>query len=162
MTHSARPGPRRRPDPDPVPPLQRPEEAPPVRNDEDVRRRWRSLLGDGGFQRTTLWIVWYDADGRQLPVVVPIDDLPQALEPAALQNLMIILAEPGSMGAASVALALSRPGPGSVTATDRQRANAILAAVDRARRQKAFDLRVWPIHLATANSVRVLSVDDLV
>jgi hypothetical protein len=119
-------------------------------------------MGDGGFERTSLWIVWYDADGRQLPVVVPIDDLPRTLDAEALENLIGMLSHLESMGAASVALALSRPGPGLITAADRDRANAILAAVDRARRSKAFDLKLWPIHLATTDSVRPLTVDDLV
>lgn len=148
-------------DDDPILPLPRPEEAPPVRTDEDVRRRWRSLLGDGGFGRTSLWIVWYDAAGRQLPVVVPIDDLPARPDPTMLDNLIMILADPGSLGAASVALALSRPGPATVTAGDRDWANAIIAGADRARRRKAFGLKLWPIQLATANSVRTLAVDDL-
>lgn len=146
---------------DPIPPLQRPDEAPPVRTDEDVRRRWRSMMGEDGFGRTTLWVVWYDADGRQLPVVMPIDDLPEVLDAALLDNLVMILADPADLGAASVALALSRPGPGTVTTADRDRANAILAAVDRARRRNEFGPKLWPIQLATANSVRTLTVDDL-
>lgn len=149
------------PDDDPIPPLQSAADAPPVRTDEEVRLRWRSMMGDGGFGRTSLWIVWYDAEGRQLPVVVPIDDLPQALEPDGVDSLSMIIADPASFGAASVALLLSRPGPGSVTQTDRDRANAILAGIHRARQRGAFGLKVWPIHLATTNSVRRLSVDDL-
>jgi len=150
------------PDDDPVPPLPSVEAAPLVHTDEDVRRRWRSMMGDGGFGRTTLWIIWYAADGRQLPVVVPIDDLPEALEPQGVDNLVMIIADPAHFGATSVALLLSRPGPGSVTQVDRDRANALLSGLDRARRDNGFQLKVWPIHLATTNSVRRLSVDDLV
>lgn len=120
------------------------------------------MMGDGGFGRTTLWIVWYAADGRQLPVVVPIDDPPEILEPDGVDNLIMVMADPASFGAASVALLLSRPGPDSVTQVDRDRANALLAGIDRARRRNGIALKVWPIHLATANSVRQLSVDDLV
>ena len=150
------------PDDDPIPPLPSVEDAPPVHTTEDVRRRWRSLMGEDGFGRTSLWIVWYAADGRQLPVVVPIDDLPADLGPDGVDNLIMIIADPAAFGAASVALLLSRPGPGSVTAVDRDRANALLAGIERARRCDGFDLKVWPIHLATTNSVRELSVDDLV
>lgn len=161
MTHSAGIRTEDWPDNDPILPLRRPDEAPPVRTDEDVRRRWRSLMGDGGFGRTSLWVVWYDADGRQLPVVMPIDDLPEMLDAALLDNLIMILADPVNVGAASVALALSRPGPGIVTTADRDRANAILAAAERARRRGEFSLKLWPIQLATANSVRTLTADDL-
>lgn len=160
MTHSAESLTEDWPD-DPILPLTKPEQAPPVRTDEDVRRRWRSLMGEGGFGRTSLWVVWYDAGGRQLPVVMPIDDLPEVLDPSMLENLIMILADPAELGAASVALALSRPGPGMVTAVDRNRANAILAAVERARQRGRFGLKLWPIQLATANSVRTLTVDDL-
>jgi hypothetical protein len=146
---------------DPIPPLPRPEHAPRVRTDEDVRRRWRSLMGECGFGCSSLWIVWYTADGRQLPLVMPIDDLPPVLETATLQNLIRILAAPASMGAASVALAFSRPGPATLTAIDRGRANAVLAAVHQSRLDKEFDLRLWPIMFATADSVRTLTADDL-
>jgi hypothetical protein len=149
-------------DDDPIPPLTSVEDASPVHTDEDVRRRWRSMMGEEGFGRTTLWIVWYAADGRQLPVVVPIDDPPEVLEPEGVDNLVMIMADPASFGATSVALLLSRPGPGSVTPVDRDRANALLSGLDRARRSNRFPLKVWPIHLATTNSVRQLSVDDLV
>lgn len=161
MTHSAEISTEDWPDDDPILPLQRPDDAPPVRTDEDVRRRWRSLMGEGGFGRTTLWVVWYDADGRQLPVVMPIDDLPESLDSTLLDNLIMILADPVNVGAASVALALSRPGAATVTVADRHRANAILAAADRARCRGSFGLKLWPIQLATANSVRTLTVDDL-
>lgn len=159
MTHSSEPD---SPDDDPIPPLTSAEEAPPVHTDEDVRRRWRSLMGKDRFGRTSLWMAWYDADGRQLPLVMPIDDLPADPRPKEVDNLTRVIAEPAVLGATSVALLLSRPGPGSVTRLDRDRANAILAGIQRARARDGFSLKVWPIHLATTNSVRQLAVDDLV
>lgn len=161
MTHSVGFSTENWSDDDPILPLQPPDQAPPVRTDEDLRRRWRSMMGADGFGRTSLWVVWYDADGRQLPVVMPIDDLPEVLDAVLLDNLIMVLAGPVEFGAASVALALSRPGSATVTTADRNRANAILAAVDRARRRDEFGLKLWPIQLATANSVRTLTVDDL-
>lgn len=148
-------------DDDPIEPITTIEEAPHVTTVEDLRRRWRSLMGDGGFGRTSLWIIWFDDRGRQLPVVVPIDDLPEELEPDGVDNLVMIIGEPAELGAASVALLLSRPGPGSVIREDRHRANALLAGVHRAQQRGALDLTVWPLHLATTDSVRQLPADDL-
>lgn len=159
MTHTTEPADW--PDEDPIEPITTIDEAPHVRTAEDVRRRWRSLMGAGGFGRTSLWIIWFDDHGHQLPVVVPIDDLPEDLGTDGVDNLIMIIGDPAELGAASVALLLSRPGPGSVSEADRRRANAILAGVQRARQRGTFDLSVWPLHLATADSVRQLSADDL-
>lgn len=146
---------------DPILPLLDPREAPPVRAAEELRQRWRSTMGEGGFGKTSLWILWFDGEGRQLPVVMPIDDLEPAFDRPWLDNLIWIVDRTAEMGASSVALALSRPGPGSITAQDRLRANQLIAACAAARQTGALRLTVWPIHLATTNSVRTFSVDDL-
>jgi hypothetical protein len=44
---------------------------------------------------------------------------------------------------------------------DRRRANVILAGVHRAQQCGTLELKVWPLHLATTDSVRQLPVDDL-
>ncbi|GAB3924618.1 hypothetical protein GCM10011575_03890 [Microlunatus endophyticus] len=149
------------PEDDPIEPITAIERASHVTTVDDLRRRWRSLMGDGGFGRTSLWIIWFDERGQQLPVVVPIDDLPAELEPDGVDNLIMIIGSPAELGAASVALLLSRPGPGSVIDEDRRRANQILAGVHRAQQRGALELKVWPLHLATTDSVRQLPVDDL-
>ncbi|SDT30861.1 hypothetical protein [Microlunatus soli] len=146
---------------DPILPLQDPRVAPPVRTTEALRQRWRSMMGAGGFGGSTLWMMWFDAHGRQLPAVMPIGNLRPSFDQSWLDNLIWIIDRTAEMGAASVALALSRPGTGSVTDQDRRWANPLIAACSSARSSGALRLTVWPIHLATTNSVRTLSVDDL-
>lgn len=146
---------------DPIPPLQDPREAPLVRTTEMLRRRWRSMMGAEGFGRTSLWVMWFDSGGRQLPVVMPIDNLQPQFDQPWLDNLIWIVDQTVELGAASVALALSRPGSDSITDQDRLWANQLIAACSAAGHSGALRLTTWPLHLATVNSVRALSVDDL-
>lgn len=141
---------------DPIIPLTRPERMPPVLTTEDLRQRWRSLLGPEGFGPTSVYLIWFDARGRQLPCVVPIDDLEDDLEPAHVQNLMMIADTVAhDAGATSLALALTRPGPATVSPVDRSRARALLAG------GQSLAIKLWPLHLATENQVRQLGGDDL-
>jgi hypothetical protein len=146
---------------DPIEPLGDINTAPPVHSNEQLRRRWRSLLGPESFGRDTLWVVWFDADGFQSPVIVPIDDIPARLDHETLDGLITVLDRPADLGAASVALALSRPGPATVSDVDRHRAVMLQTTVHRTRADGRLRLNFWPIHLATHNCVRTLGPDDL-
>ncbi|QDP97377.1 hypothetical protein FOE78_16905 [Microlunatus elymi] len=147
-------------DPHPTPPSI--DQAPPVHDSEELRQRWRSLLGSGGFGLHSLWAIWFDRDGRQLPAVLPIDDLPDRLDPDMLRSVIWMVNGVRDQGACSVALLLSRPGPSRVTELDKARATAILTTIGDLRATGEFELALWPMHLATADSVRTLSADDLV
>lgn len=129
----------------------------PVRSDADLLERWRLLMGPGGFARRSLWLLWFDAAGRQSPVVVPIDDVPARPEPAMLDGLMAVaggvLAEHAPGGC--VAMALSRPGPAGATSDDLAWGRAL---AEQARRT-ALPLR--RVHLATCDLVRALPPDDV-
>lgn len=141
---------------DPIIPLTRPDQMPPVRTTEDLRQRWRSVLGPGTFALPSVYMIWFDADGRQVPCIVPIDDLEDDLRPDLVRNLMIIADEVSQdAGAASLALALTRPGPVTVSPVDRGRARALLAG------GQSLSIKLWPLHLATENQVRQLAGDDL-
>jgi hypothetical protein len=65
-------------------------------------------------------LFFLDGDGRTLPVVVPIDDVPEDPEPAVVENLCWILSqvlgehEPD----ASVVIMLTRPGAAEPDCTD--------------------------------------------
>ncbi|HEY9289950.1 MAG TPA: hypothetical protein VIP98_01605 [Microlunatus sp.] len=146
---------------DPNPSLPPIDQADPVRTGEELRQRWRSLMGGGGFGRDSLWAIWFDRDGRQLPAVMPIDDLPERLDPELLRNLAWVLNSVAEQGACSVALLLSRPGSSMINDADRARANAILLSIGDLRERAEFDLALWPMHLATPSSVRTLTPDDL-
>jgi hypothetical protein len=55
-----------------------------VRTDSDLLVRWRQLMGPWAFGRRSPWPLWFDADGRQLPIVVPVDDVPEYPDPPML------------------------------------------------------------------------------
>jgi len=73
-------------------------------------------------------------------------------DPLFTGNIAKIISDLVSSGvAASVAMLLSRSGPGTMTAQDRQWARALRLGKHR-----------WPIHLATCDRVQVFAPDDLV
>lgn len=113
-------------------------------------------MGPDGFGVTSLWLVFFDAENRVLPAIVPIDDLPTEPDRDFLHGLLRIVADLIDSGnTSSVAMLLSRPGPAAINATDRRWARALRAELgDR--------LTTWPIHLATHGRVRVFAPDDLV
>lgn len=142
---------------DPIEPLGHCADMVPVRTAEELRRRWRSLLGPGGFGGHSLWVLWFDSEGRQLPLIVPVDELPDELDERLVWNLMQIVAETLELApGGSVALCLTRPGDPAVSGRDRSRGRALLRA------GAVADVRLAPLHLATPNRVRPLTADDLV
>lgn len=143
----------------PVPPLTSPEDAPPIRDEADLTTRWRQLMGPGGFDTRRAWLAWFDAQGHQLPALMPIEDLPARPDPVLLPRLMEVLTGACPVGG-SIAVLLSRPGSGAVTDDDRAWARALYAQA-RDARARAVSVPLWPVHLATFDRVRPLTVDDL-
>ena len=115
------------------------------------------MLGDGGFARRGLWLAWFDADGRQLPLVVPVDDLPDQPDRQLVTNTAWIAARVAADTAgdgANVAMAVSRPGSPAVNDGDRAWATGLRAAADDQ------GLQMWDLHLATPGHVRPLPLDE--
>lgn len=130
---------------------------PAVRTQTDVLDRWRLMMGPGGFGRRSLWVVWFDAQGVQGPVVVPVDDIP--LEPddetvSAIVGLARGVLDEHAPGG-SVSLALSRPGPTSTRPADRAWARSLVRCAEAAR------LPLRCVHLATCDSVHQFTLDDV-
>jgi hypothetical protein len=117
-----------------------------VRTAMDLERLWEVIMGTQGPGPRSLWMVLLDEDGRPLPVIVPIDDVPVTPGPMA-EGLANVLAHLGDAG--EPVLLLSRPGPSGLTEADREWGRA-LAPLTR-----------WPVHLYTRAGVRVLAPDDL-
>lgn len=170
---------------DEIPPLTAVDDAPPVRSEADLLVRWRQLMGPWGFGGRSLWVLWFDEVGRQLPIVVPIDDIPDAPDDRFVDNLMYIVGRvlrghdedggdgrppddaddadgahddhdsPDVDGTPAVAMTLSRPGSSRLTDSDRAWARAVRAGAERA------GVVLWPLHLATKGSVRPLTLDDV-
>jgi hypothetical protein len=122
-----------------------------VHSDTELFELWQGLMGDGGFGRRSVWLLFFDADGRPEPVIVPIDDIPARPNARLIDALGEIVAGLKREGTvASVAMLLSRPGPRHMTADDRAWARALMPITP-----------AWPIHLATTDRMQVFAADDL-
>jgi hypothetical protein len=137
---------------DSIPPRYSPL-ADPVRTDAEILERIGQLIQPSAREWQSLVLFFLDGDARTLPVVVPIDDVPEDPEPAVIENLCWILSqvlseqEPDS----SVVIMLTRPGaaePDSTDLTWRDRMR------DAASRQGA---RVRLVCLATPGGLVALS-----
>ncbi|PRZ43545.1 hypothetical protein CLV47_102233 [Antricoccus suffuscus] len=140
--------------PDPFPERQF-VDAPHVTSLPDLVDRWHLILDGEFFDQRSVWMLWFDERGHQLPVVVPIDGLPDDLDERFLSGVQSICNVTRDAGAHSFAMALSRRGTSQITTIDKQQTRALLAW------GRSLDLKVWPIHLATSGSVREITVDDL-
>jgi hypothetical protein len=142
-----------------TPPLCRPEDMPHVRTQADLHRHFRALMGELGFSRTSLWLAFFDEDGRSLPLLQEIDDLPELPTPDDLASLMHLCDYVLGMAGVpdgSVGFLLTRPGGPGVSATDR----AWAAGLTRAARE--CEVRTFPVHLANDTELRAFTPDDAV
>ncbi len=103
----------------PIPPIDTATD--PVHSAADMRQRWRALMGPLGFGERLLWFGFVGPDRRFIKMLsqVPIGPQPK---PHIVENLMSALRTLlGDMAAGStVALLLTRPGPGPISNLDRQ------------------------------------------
>ena len=132
-----------------------PELEKPIRSATDLLHAWERLMGQGGFGRSSLWLIFLDADARLQRVIMPIDDLPVLPDDRFVGNLALILGELQDGGEiASTALLLSRPGTAQMTDADRTWARVL--------RERLAHVSPWPVHLATRGRVQVFAPDDLI
>jgi hypothetical protein len=132
-----------------------PPELAPVLTDEDVLRRVDQLIDPDARRRQSLWLFFLDRNQQQLPVVVPIDDVPDDPEPEVVGNLCFIIAEVlgESEPEGSVVVARTRPGAVTPDGTDR-------TWRDRLRDGAAeHGARIRMMCLATPGGVVPLSAD---
>ena len=128
----------------------------PVRSAAELTARWRALLEPPVFRARSLWLAWFDGDGRQSPVVVPVDDLPVSPDPtiyAGLRGLNAAVAESTGRGC-HLAMALCRPGRAAVGDSDDEWVAALGEVFD--------DLvgQTWSLHLAAGGQVLPLVEAD--
>jgi len=125
-----------------------------IRTQTDLEALWRTLMGDLGFSRTTLWLLLMDHAGEVLPVVVPIEDIPSR-PTDAVENLTGVLTHVVPPGG-SAAFLLTRPGAdGPLTPSERAwtRALEVVAANLGPTR--------WPVHRANDVALRPCTPDEL-
>lgn len=106
-------------------------------------------------RRRTLWFALLDGERRPLPVLVPVDLVPELPDPVPVGNLgrawhQILRGEPG----ASVVVVLERPGPGDPSFEDRAWHMALRSAAAEQ------ELTVAAFFLATADGVAALAPEQ--
>jgi hypothetical protein len=124
----------------------------PLDTDTDVLDRVDQLISHGARRGRSLWLSFLAADAVQLPVVVPIDDVPTNPEPGAAGSICHVIARVlnDAVPGGSVVITLVRDdGPG-VTDSDQQWLMALQDAAARA------GVRLRMFCLATTDGVRRL------
>jgi len=120
----------------------------PVRTAEELTQRWEKLLDPPVFTARSLWLTWLD-NGRMLPVVIPVDDVPAAPDLPLLANVAQVseaVSESHCAGTPHVAMALCRPGRVKVTKDDEAWERGLLEAFEGIR-------GTWSLHLAAGGTV---------
>lgn len=126
-----------------------------IRTNAELTQLWHDMIGVDGFGLRSLWHIFIEPSGQLRPVVLPIDDIPLEPDPKLVSNLAYVLGEVVVETPSTIAVLLSRPGPGQMSDSDRQWARAI-------RHGYGPELSPWPIHLATHGRVQVFAPDDLI
>jgi hypothetical protein len=125
----------------------------PIRSAADLTSRWAAVLDPPIFGARSLWLTWFGADGRMLPVVVPVDDVPEQFDhrmTSGLLHLSDAVTEEHLAGAGHLAMALCRPGGPEVTDDDYEWAEDLRSAV-----VDQLD-GTWSLHLAAGGRVSEL------
>ena len=135
------------------------DESPPIRNRVDLEHLWRALMGELGFSRRCLWLLFLTPDGRPGPLI-PIDDLPDGPYDVPVDDLVALCREilQGPGGGGSVAFLITRPGRDPWHIGDRAWGRYLTAAAQELGGEDVGG-RVWPVHRANdAALVPVASV----
>jgi hypothetical protein len=125
----------------------------PVRSALALTRRWVSLLQPPTFGARSLWLTWFDAEGKQSPVLVPVDDLPVTPDPSMFDGLRLLneTVVSAQLGDGShLAMALCRPGEAVVSDSDDEWVDALGEVFDGLVGQ------TWSLHLAAGGRVEEL------
>ena len=125
----------------------------PIRSAAELTERWYYVLAPPLFGARSLWLVWLGADGRMLPIVVPVDDVERRPDRALVAGLLEVhrgITEQFLDGAGHLALALCRPGGPEVTHDD-----AAWAAELPVELGDQID-GTWSLHLAAGGEVTEL------
>jgi hypothetical protein len=125
----------------------------PVRFPFALTRRWASLLRPLLFDTRSLWLAWIGPDGRQSPVLLPVDDVPARPGLRLVSGLLGVHDEvAASLGSNDVllAMALCRPGEPVETGDDTEWLCAFHEVLGEELDQ------AWSLHLAAGGRVEPL------
>lgn len=134
-----------------------PHEATPIRNQADLQKHWRRLVGPLGFSSRQVWLNILAGDGRPTSFLTQLEELPTEPDTELLDQVLSIARQLLVTHAVdgSLALLLTRPGPDRRTASDVAWAEALTLAASR------HDVPLRAIYLATDTDIRVIAPDDL-
>src|SRR3954470_13263560 len=119
----------------------------PVRSAAELTRRWAGLLDPPVFAARSLWLAWMGPDGAMLPLLLPVDDLPDAPEPRLVAGLRTMHDAVAGTNGLHLALALCRPGPPDVDAHDVAWSEALRTGLGERGHG------TWSLHLAASGTV---------
>jgi hypothetical protein len=128
----------------------------PLSTDQDVLRCVDRLVDQPSRRDRTLWLLFLSSDGVLLPVVVPIDGVPERPDLQLVGNMCFVIADvlahqvPGG----TAVVVLTRPGSETVDDSDRY----WFRTINSAARERGASIRM--VSLATQTTVRQLTVDD--
>lgn len=125
----------------------------PIRSAADLTARWTVLLNPPIFGARSLWLMWLGNDGRMLPIVVPVDDVPDRFDhrmTSGLLHLSDAVSEQHLAGEGHIAMALCRPGGPEVTDDDYEWAEDLRSDI-----HDQLD-GTWSLHLAAGGRVSEL------
>ena len=106
----------------------------PLRTDEDVLRRIDLLVDLDARQLRSIWLLFLSASGVQLPVVVPIDGVPERPDLTTARSLCWVIAEAlrENVPGGHAIVVLTRPGADPENDADRDWSTTLhRAAADR-------------------------------
>jgi hypothetical protein len=121
----------------------------PLTTDALIHERANALVGRA--VRRQLWLLFLDDRDLQLPIIVPIDDLPVAPPEGAMLAIADIAEE---VGARAVVAVLERYGDEALTAGDREWARQLRQSC------AATSVRLRAILLSHRTGVRWVAEDD--
>jgi hypothetical protein len=127
----------------------------PLSTDQDVILRVDRLLDQGSRRHRSLWLLFLAGDRVQLPVVVPIDDVPERPDPQLVGNLCDVIADVLSDAAPAGCAVVTLTRPGDDTANDSDR--DWFRTLQEAARERGAAIGM--ICLATRAGVRQLRPD---
>jgi hypothetical protein len=130
--------------------------AAPLCTGRDVILRVDALVDQSSRLRRSLWLLFLSGDGVQLPVAVPVDDVPERPDAVLVANLCDVIAQVLAEAAptGSAVVVLTRPGDETVDENDR----CWIRVLHSCARERGADIRL--LCLATPASVRQLVLDE--
>jgi hypothetical protein len=128
----------------------------PLRTDRDVILRVDALVDQSSRRRRSLWLFFLSGDHVQMPVVVPIDDVPERPDAVVVRNLCDVIARVIAEAAptGSAVVTLTRPGDETIGENDRRWFRALHGYA----RERGANIRL--LCLATPAKVRELVLDE--